>query len=252
MIEIPLLLAAAFFAGLVDAIGGGGGLVQVPALFTAYPTAAPATIFGTNKLASIFGTAAAAWRYGRRIRLPLAIALPATAAAFLASYGGAMVVALLPRTWLRPLILVLLILVALYTLVRKDFGIADAGRDYGKQDGFVAALLGAVIGFYDGFFGPGAGSFLIFVFVRVFALDFLRASASAKVVNAGTNLAALAYFVPSAHVMVGLGLGMALLNIAGSTVGSHLALTRGVGFVRKIFLLVVGVLITKFAYDTFV
>lgn len=251
MIEVPLLLGAAFFAGLVDAIVGGGGLVQVPALFTAYPAAAPATIFGTNKLASVLGTGAAAWRYARRIRLPYAIALPAAVAALAASYGGAMVVAILPREWLRPLILILLIVVALYTLVRKDFGIEDAGRSYRRGDALLAAILGAVIGFYDGFFGPGAGSFLIFVFVRVFALDFLRASASAKVVNAGTNLAALLYFVPSGHVLVALGLAMAALNIAGSTVGAHLALTRGVGFVRKIFLTVVGILIAKFAYDTF-
>jgi hypothetical protein len=135
--------------------------------------------------------------------------------------------------------------------VRKDFGIADAGRTYEGRDAAVAVFLGAMIGFYDGFFGPGAGSFLIFAFVRVFALDFLRASASAKLVNAGTNLAALLYFVPSGHVLVALGLGMAAFNIAGSIVGSHLALTRGVGFVRKIFLLVVVVLIAKFAYDTF-
>jgi hypothetical protein len=251
MIELPLLLGAAFFAGLVDAVVGGGGLVQVPALFATFPAALPATVFGTNKLASVFGTSAAAWRYARRIELPLAIALPAALAAFAASYGGALVVALLPKEWLRPLVLVLLVLVAFYTMMHKDFGTADGGRIYRGRDRLLAALLGALIGFYDGFFGPGAGSFLIFMFVRVFALDFLRASASSKVVNAGTNLAALLYFVPSGNVLVAIGLGMAAFNIAGSFVGSHLALTRGALFVRKIFLLAVGLLIIKFAYDTF-
>lgn len=251
MIELPLLFGAAFFAGMVDAIVGGGGLVQIPALFSAYPNATPATLFGTNKLSGVFGTGAAAWRYARRIRLPFMIAVPAAAAAFLASYGGAMVVALLPRDWMRPLVLLLLILVGLYTFLRKDFGVVDSGRTYARRDGLIAAALGAVIGFYDGFFGPGAGSFLIFLFVRVFALDFLRASASAKVVNAGTNLAALLYFAPAGHVMVGVGLGMAVFNLAGSFVGSQLALSRGVRFVRQAFLVVVAILIAKFAYDTF-
>lgn len=251
MTELLLLCGGAFFAGLVDAVVGGGGLIQVPLLFSALPAASPATLFGTNKLSSVFGTAFAAWRFGRSIRVPWHMALPAAGAAFAASYGGALTVALLPKDLLRPLVLLLLVAVAIYTFVRKDFGACDAGRIHGRRDMLLAVVLGAVIGFYDGFFGPGAGSFLLFLFVRFFAWDFVRASAAAKIVNAATNLAALLYFVPSGNVVFRLGLAMAVFNMAGALVGSHLALRHGTRFVRRLFLIVVSMLIAKFAYDTF-
>lgn len=251
MTELALLCIGAFGAGLVDAIVGGGGLIQIPLLFSALPGVIPGTLFGTNKLSGVFGTSYAAWRFGRHIMVPWRAALPAAAAAFLASYGGALTVALMPKEALRPVVLLLLVAVAIYTFVRKDFGVAVAVRVHRRRDTVLALALGAVIGFYDGFFGPGAGSFLIFVFVRLFALDFLRASAAAKIVNAATNLSALLYFVPSGNVIWHVGLSMATFNIAGSLVGSNLALRRGSRFVRRVFLLVAGILITKFAYDSF-
>ena len=243
------LLLAAFGAGLVDAVAGGGGLIQVPALFSALPAEAPATIFGTNKGSSVFGTAYAATRYAKRIALPWRIALPAAAAAFLFSFAGAATVTWLPREVLRPLILVLLVAVAVYTALHRDFGIVPAAA---PARGLVPVLLvGAVLGFYDGFFGPGTGSFLIFAFVRWFGLDFLRASGAAKIVNGSTNLAALAWFAPSGHVLWSLALAMALFNVAGARVGARLALKRGSGFVRGVFLVATAVLIAKFGHDTF-
>lgn len=249
--QLILLCLAAFAAGLIDAVVGGGGLIQIPALFGVLPQAQPATIFGTNKLASIFGTASAAWRYARRIDVPWRAALPAALSAFVLSYFGAMTVAMLPKEWLRPLVLVLLIVVTAYTYVRKNLGKVDQRRSFGRRDMFVAVLVGGLIGFYDGFFGPGTGSFLIFAFVRLFGLDFLRASASAKIVNAATNLAALLYFGFNAHVLLLTGLAMALFNIGGSLVGTHLAIRHGVDFVRIAFLAVAVTLIVKFAWDTF-
>ena len=243
------LLAAAFGAGLIDAVAGGGGLVQVPALFSALPSEAPATLFGTNKLSSVFGTANAAWRYARRVEIPWAIALPAAGAAFVSSFAGAATVAWLPRDIVQPLILLLLVAVAAYTALHHDFGVAPAVAP-SRRLGAVL-LVGAVLGFYDGFFGPGMGSFLIFVFVRWFGLDFLRASAAAKIVNGSTNLAALAYFIPSGHVLWGLALPMAMFNVAGAHVGTRLAVRRGNGFVRGVFLLATSLLIAKFGYDTF-
>lgn len=247
-----LLCTAAFFAGLIDAVVGGGGLIQIPALFSVLPQAQPATIFGTNKLASIFGTASAAARYARRIDVPWRTALPAALAAFVLSYFGAMTVALLPKEWLRPLVLALLIIVTVYTYVRKDLGTVDQNRVHGRRDMLLALLLGGLIGFYDGFFGPGTGSFLIFMFVRLFGLDFLRASVSAKIVNAATNLAALIFFGAHAHVLLATGMAMAVFNIGGSLVGSHLAIRHGASFVRRAFLAIAGVFILKFAWDTFV
>jgi len=251
LVEIAFLCTAAFVAGLIDAVVGGGGLIQIPALFSVLPQAQPATIFGTNKLSSIFGTGSAALRYARRFDVPWAAALPAALSAFVLSYFGAMTVALLPKDWLRPLILVLLVVVTGYTYAKKDLGAVDQNRAHGQRDMLLAVVFGGVIGFYDGFFGPGTGSFLIFVFVRFFGLDFLRASASAKFVNAATNLSALLFFGMNGHVLLATGLFMAIFNIGGSLVGTHLAIRHGAGFVRRVFLGIAVVFIMKFAWDTF-
>jgi uncharacterized membrane protein YfcA len=245
-----VLVAAAGLAGLIDAVVGGGGLIQIPALFSVYPEAAAASLFGTNKCASILGTASAAWRYSRHIEVPWRAVLPAALAAFLFSYLGAMTVALLPREVLRPLILVMLVAVAGYIWWRKDFGRVDQYRRHGRRDMAVAVLLGGAIGFYDGFFGPGAGSFLIFLFIRFFGLDFVRASSAAKIVNVATNGAALLYFLPHGNALWGIAGLMAAANIAGAQLGARLALRHGAGFVRVVFLGVVTALIGKFGYDT--
>ncbi|MFA6311813.1 MAG: TSUP family transporter [Sterolibacterium sp.] len=250
-ISMPLLMGAAFLAGLVDAVVGGGGLVLIPALFVALPQASPATIFGTNKFAAIFGTASAARRYALRIQVPWRAALPTAITAFVFSYGGAMSVALMPKEQLRPLVLVMLIVVAAYTFSRKDFGSVDQSRPHQALDTLWAMLLGAVIGFYDGFFGPGAGSFLLFLFIRFFGFDFLRASAAAKIVNVATNGAALIYFSATGHVLWGIAVLMAIFNVGGAVLGSRLALRYGSGFVRRVFLGVATALIGKFGYDTF-
>ena len=248
---LSILAVAAFAAGFIDAVVGGGGLIQIPALFTALPKELPATIFGTNKFASIFGTGNAAWRYARRVRMPWRTTLPAALSAFACAYLGALAVAWLPRDLLRPLILGLLVGAAVYTFWRKDFGSLHQPQHAGRREFAYALLVGGAIGFYDGFFGPGTGSFLIFLFIRFFGFDFLHASAAAKVVNVATNLAALSFFVPNGYLLPVLAAAMAVCNVLGSVLGTHLALRHGSGFVRQIFLLVVSALILKFAYDTF-
>lgn len=245
-----MLIGAAFLAGAVDAVVGGGGLIQIPALFAVQPGEAAATLFGTNKCASVVGTANAGWRYARRVAMPWRTILPAALTAFALSYVGAAAVAWLPKQALRPLILLLLVFAAVYTLQRKDFGQVHRPAHSGHRELVYAVLLGGVIGFYDGFFGPGTGSFLIFLFVRFFGFDFLHASAGAKVVNVATNLAALAFFVPHGYLLPLLAAAMALANLGGSLAGTRLALRHGSRFVRRVFLIVVGVLIVKFAWDT--
>lgn len=252
-IEITQLLILAFaslFAGFIDSVVGGGGLIQVPALFTTLPKELPATLFGTNKIASVFGTSNAAWRYARRVKMPWSTTLPAALAAFACSYLGAMSVAWLPRELLRPMILIMLIGAAAYTFWRKDFGAIHRPQHAGRREFIYALILGGAIGFYDGFFGPGAGSFLIFLFIRFFGFDFLHASAASKVVNVATNLAAIGYFVPNGFYIPVLAVIMATSNVFGSILGTHLALRHGSGFVRKLFLFVVCALILKFAWDT--
>lgn len=249
--QLAVLALGALFAGFIDSVVGGGGLVQVPVLFSALPRELPATLFGTNKIASVFGTTNAAWRYAGRVSMPWRTILPAALAAFACSYLGAMAVAWLPRAMLRPMILFMLIGAAVYTFRRKDFGAIHRPQHAGAREFVYAVLVGGALGFYDGFFGPGAGSFLIFLFIRFFGFDFLHASAASKVVNVATNLAAIGYFVPNGFFLPLAAAVMATANIAGSFVGTHLALRHGSGFVRRVFLAVVGVLIVKFAWDTF-
>jgi hypothetical protein len=250
MNELPLLAMAALLAGFVDAVAGGGGLVQVPALFAAMPELPPATVFGTNKGSSVFGTANAAWRYARRIAIPWDVAVPTALAAFCFSFVGAVTVSWLPKDVVRPLVLVLLVAVVAFTLSNPDFGSFQVRRLPAHRVRPWALGCGAVLGFYDGFFGPGAGSFMIFALVGVFGLDFLRASGVAKIVNLCTNLAALSFFAPAGNVVWTTALTMAAFNILGAVVGTRLALRRGSGFVRWVFIAVSTVLIGKFGYDT--
>ncbi|MBV2265235.1 MAG: TSUP family transporter [Thauera sp.] len=243
---------AALFAGFVDSIVGGGGLIQLPALFAAFPNTAPATLFGTNKLASIVGTTSAAIQYSRRVEIPWRVAGPGAVAALVGSWYGAKAVAYLEPAILRPLILALLVLVAVYTFLRKDLGSVSKEPEHGGRSVAIALGVGGVIGFYDGFFGPGTGSFLIFLFIRLLGMDFLRASVSAKILNVATNLAAISFFVGNVELMWKLAAVMAVCNLSGSILGSRMALKHGTGFVRKMFLAVVTVLILRLAYDTFV
>jgi uncharacterized protein len=246
---ILALCAFAFLAGFLDAVVGGGGLIQVPALLVLLPDAPIATLFGTNKCVSVFGTSAAVWQYTRHVRLPWAAVLPTVLTALLCGYAGAATVSRLDPDRLRPLILAVLVLVLAYTLWRKDFGALHAPR-LGRRAQLAAGLCtGAVIGFYDGFFGPGTGSFLVLAFVALFGFSFLHASAAAKIVNAVTNVAAIAWFVPHGQFIGTLVLPMAACNLAGGLIGARLAIARGSGFVRLLFLLVVGALILRLAYD---
>lgn len=212
--QVVFLLAAAFFAGLVDAMGGGGGLLQVPSLFSVMPNTAPATLFGTNKLASIWGTAAAAVNYGRRVRLEWNTALPATFAAFVFAFWGAYTVTWLPGELVRKLLPFVPVALLVYTWRASQLRLHHAPIHRGKKEQVLAVGVGAAIGFYDGFFGPGTGSFLIFMFVRFFGLDFLRASAVSKVVNVACNMAALLWFGYSGNVLWHLGLAMAASMLA--------------------------------------
>ena len=243
------LLGLAFLAGFIDAVAGGGGLIQVPALFVLMPGVAPATLLGTNKFASIWGTAAATIQYTRQVPMIWRSVLPTCAAAVIAGFAGARTVAHVPSDFMRPLVLVLLVGVLIYTLWKKDFGHLHAPRLSHRQQIGMGLATGAALGFYDGFFGPGTGSFLIFAFVGLFGFSFLAASASAKAVNVITNVSAIAYFASSGHILYSTALPMAVFNVAGALTGSHLAIRRGSGFVRAIFLVVVGALMLRFVWD---
>lgn len=247
--QLVYLCFFAFVAGFIDSVAGGGGLIQLPALLIGLPTLPNAAILGTNKFSSIFGTTAAAVAYRRKVRIDPRVVVPAAIAAGCMSFVGARVATLISSTVFRPLVLVLLIAVALYTLWQKNLGAQPVPRVGGRRQTMAVLALGTTVGFYDGFLGPGTGSFLIFGFITILGFDFLMASATAKTVNVAANLAALAYFVLTGHVLYGIALPMAMCNILGGVVGARLALRRGSAFVRLLFLVVVSAVIARFAYD---
>jgi len=249
--EWIIVTLASLLAGFVDAIVGGGGLILLPALFATFPTVAPATLLGTNKSGAIWGTAVAAWQFSRRVSLHWQAMLPAALASFIGAFAGAWAVTLLSADFLRRLLPLVLTALLLYTLARKDLGREHAPHLPLRQETFAAATIGLLIGFYDGFFGPGTGSFFVFLFVRVLGYDFLHASVSAKLLNLATNGAALILFTLKGHVWWHMALPLAVANITGSILGTHLALKHGAGFVRGIFMVVVGLLIVKTGYDAF-
>ncbi|WMX43705.1 TSUP family transporter [Streptomyces roseicoloratus] len=247
------LLFAAAAAGWVDAVVGGGGLILIPALLMAFPNLPPAAALGTNKLTAITGTTVAAATYARRTKLDRSVALPAALLAVPAAGVGALSASSLPASWFRPVIMALLIAVALFVVFRPQFGsvVEDADSVSRRRRLLAVAFAGCGIGFYDGVFGPGTGTFLIMIFTSMLALEFLQSSALAKVVNVGTNLGALAVFAYQGQVLWLLGAAMAVCNIAGATLGARTALKRGSGFVRVVLLVVVSVLVLKLAFDQF-
>jgi len=248
-VDLLIVSLASLFAGFVDAIVGGGGLILVPALFAVFPHTHPATLFGVNKSASVWGTSAATLQYARRVRIPWRPLLPAAAVCFVGAMAGAWTVTVISPDFLRRALPLILGGVLLYTLARKGLGREHAPRFDGRREAMAAATLGLTIGFYDGFFGPGTGSFFVFLFVRWLGYDFLHASASAKLLNVTSNLAALILFIAKGHIWWHFVLPLAAANIVGSLLGTRLALKHGSGFVRNAFILVVTALILKTSYD---
>ena len=249
--DLLFVSLASLLAGGIDSIVGGGGLILVPALFAVYPNAAPATLFGTNKSASVWGTSIATVQYSRRVQMRWAVLGPAAGAALVGSFLGAWAVTLIDPGFLRRALPLIPLAVLLYTLAKKDLGRTHTPRHTQVRETLLACAIGLVIGWYDGFFGPGTGSFFVFLFVRLLGYDFLNASAAAKLLNVATNIAAIALFAAKGHVWWHIGLVMAAANVTGSLIGTRLALKHGAGFVRGVFIVVVGALILKTGYDAF-
>lgn len=245
------LLVASFFAGFVDSIAGGGGLIQLPALLIGLPKTETAEVLGTNKLSAVFGTTTAAALYRKQIKPDPKILLAMGVPAFLGSAGGAVLASRIPTHSMRPMILVLLIVVALYTWFKPDLGKFENLRHQPQRRVQIAALAGTIIGFYDGVFGPGTGSFLMLILVVSLGYAFITASAIAKVVNVATNVGAIMVFGIHGAVIWQIGIIMGVANITGAVIGSRLAIKGGSTLVRKVFLIVTLALIFKVGIATF-
>jgi uncharacterized membrane protein YfcA len=245
------LLAASFFAGFIDSIAGGGGLIQLPALLIGLPKSETAEVLGTNKLSSIFGTSTAAVLYRKQIKPDPKVLLAMGLPALFGSAGGAMLASKIPTSSMRPMVLVLLIVVAIYTWFKPDLGKFENLRHLPRRRVQIAALAGVIIGFYDGIFGPGTGSFLMLILVASLGYAFITASAIAKVVNVATNVGAIMVFGFNGAVIWQIGIIMGVANISGAVVGARLAIKGGSTLVRKVFLIVTVALIVKVGIATF-
>ena len=239
---VVICVVAAFLAGFVDAIAGGGGLIQLPVLLWTFPTAPLASILGTNKAVSIVGTSTAANTYRKQMQVNARLLIPMMGAAFVGSLCGALLATNVSRDIFEPIILVILIAVGIFTILRPDFGKFESHREVSPA---IAPIIGAIIGFYDGLIGPGTGMFLLFSLVSFVGTSFLGASAVAKFVNVATNLAALIIFIPGGHILWIVAALMAPANLLGGYLGARTALDRGSSFVRVIFLIVLAALIVR-------
>ena len=251
LLTTVIAAVAAFLAGFVDSVAGGGGLIQVPTLMLLFPAAPFASIAGTNKISSIFGTCMAARRYLQVLKLDRALLYCSIFPAVVGSLLGAKLAVSLNNDIVRPLVVCALFAVFVFTLLRPALGHAPTLGLAHNHKYLAAAFFGAVIGLYDGLIGPGAGSFLLFGGVVLFGLDFLAASANAKVINIATNATALAYFLTQGQYFGQLALVMAACNICGAELGALSATKKGAAYVRLVFLLVVPALIIKLLIELF-
>jgi hypothetical protein len=251
--DIVLLCMAAFCAGFVDAIVGGGGLIQLPAALVILPQFPVASVIGSLKIPAFSGTAFAAWQYVRKVSINWILLTIICVVAFFASYSGSLLLSKVSNGFMKPVLLVVLTGVAIYTYTKKDFGQHYEERSLSfKQQLQLALPISLVIGFYDGFIGPGAGSFFMLAFVAFLHFDFLHASAHAKMVNLATNLGSVTLFLVKGKIIWLIALPMAAANSLGGFIGAKLAISKGNRFIRVFFLIIVVGILLRFCWDVFI
>lgn len=243
------LAFTAFISGFIDSVVGGGGLIQIPYLLITFPKMPLPIMFGTNKIAALAGTSIAAFKYAKKITINYRLLFVISISCFASSYFGAKIVSQIDATLLKPLILAILIIIAIYTFLKKNLGLVETKNLPVNKQMLYGTGIGLVVGFYDGFFGPGTGSFFILGFVVILGFEFVKASAYAKIVNCVTNISALSVFIKQGSYILPLAILLAVFNITGSFIGSSLALKIGNGFVRFFFLIIVSIMILKYGYD---
>lgn len=248
LLTLVLLIGAGFVAGWVDAVVGGGGLVQLPALLLV-PGISPLQALATNKVASIMGTSVAAVTFARRVPADPRTAVPLAGMALGGAVIGAVIASYIPEEAFEPIILVVLIAVGAFTIFKPQLGVHAKQRWHGWKHVVGAGAIGLAIGTYDGALGPGTGSFFVILLVSVIGYAFMPASALAKIANFCTNLGALLFFVPAGHVIWGLGLAVGAANLVGGYLGARMAVSRGNRFVRIVFIVVIVALILKLSFD---
>lgn len=246
-----LLCAGAFLAGFVDAIVGGGGLIQTPLALVLLPNLHVASVIGSVKIPSFTGTLIASFQYLKKTKIQWRLLLIMMAVALPAAYAGSTLLNSVSNDFMKPVLLVILCFVAVYTFWKKDFGQHVSKSQSVLRQILYAIIISAVIGFYDGFIGPGTGSFFVLAFIALLGFDFLQASANAKMVNLATNLGSIILFGIKGKILWHIALPMAVCNGLGGYVGAKLAISRGNSFIRIFFLIVLIGTLSRFAWDVF-
>ena len=250
--DLLLLCIAAFCAGFVDAIVGGGGLIQLPAALVILPQFPVASVIGSLKIPAFSGTALAAWQYTRKVSINWVLLGLICTLAFFASFSGSYVLAHVSNAFMKPVLLVVLTVVAIYTYTKKDFGQKDEEKSVSFRIQIQSAvIISLLIGFYDGFIGPGAGSFFMLAFIAFLHFDFLHASAHAKMANLATNLGSVTLFLIKGKIIWMIALPMAAANALGGFMGAKLAIAKGNRFIRIFFLFVIIAILIRFCWDVF-
>ena len=247
---VIILCCIAFVAGFVDAIVGGGGLIQTPAGIILFPHEPISRVIGSLKIPSFTGTFFAARQYLKKVKIPLPRLLLFTSIAFVAAFTGSYCLTIVTNAFMKPVIFIILVLIAIYTYTNKNLGLEIQSTHF-KFKWYKGALICLVIGFYDGFIGPGAGSLLVLAFISVLGFDFLQSNAHAKVVNLATNMGSILLFVLKGSIMWSLALPMAICNALGGFLGSKMAIAKGNKFIRSFFLIVMIATLCRLGYDVF-
>lgn len=247
--QIVLLCIAAFAAGFVDAIVGGGGLIQTPAAFILLHNFPVVNIISCTKIPSFSGTLFAAVQYLKKVKINQLLSTVMCVIAFFAAFAGSELLSIASNDFMKPVLLIVLIIVAVYTYSKKDFGQHQAKDHPFKKELWLCVFISLLIGFYDGFIGPGTGSFLIMAFISFLGYDFLHASAQAKLVNLSTNIASIILFTLKGTIIWVVALPMAVCNALGGMIGAKLAIAKGNRFIRIFFLIIVIGTLLRFAYD---
>ena len=250
-LTLTLILCAGFFAGFIDAIAGGGGLIQLPAMLISFPQKEVIEVVGTSKAGAIWGTSAAALNYRRNIKTDPKLLIAMVLPAFIGSGLGSLLATQISTTQLKSGIVVMLVAVFIYTLIHPDLGKIEIFKHSHLRRMQIAISAGFIIGFYDGLIGPGTGTLLMIVLVAGFGFAFVGASAIAKVVNVATNLASILVIGFNASIMWKVGIALGIVNLAGGFLGSHVAINKGSEFVRKFYLVVTFFLIVRVLFDLF-
>lgn len=248
---IVLLCLAAFFAGFIDAIVGGGGLIQTPMGLILLPNLPVSTVIGSLKVPAFSGTSFAAWQYVKKVTINWKILSIMMLLACPSAFLGSTLLTYVSNDFMKPLLLIVLPLLAIYTYAKKNFGQHQEKNISPKTQIINAIAISFVVGLYDGFIGPGTGSFLVVAFIAIMGFDFLHASANAKMVNLATNFGSICLFMLKGEIIWAIALPMAASNALGGWMGAKLAINKGNGFIRIFFMVVVIGTLIRFAYDVF-